>query len=182
MIRRMHPLPRYCHLLLLSLIAACLPVAALSGASTNTDIPDGTGSIQISDAWIRQPPPGAAAAGAYLRLVNTDTQDDRLLAVHSPAAERVEIHTMQMDSGMMRMRKLENSLALPAGETITLAPGGLHLMLIAPGKELPVGGEVHMRLSFEHAPEQTVVFNIRPLTDEGNMGEGNSKHEHHARH
>jgi len=131
-------------------------------------------AITISDAWIRQPPPGAAVAGAYLRLRNSGTQAERLLNIETGAAERVEIHEMQMVSGMMQMREITGGLPLPAGETTALTPGGLHLMLIAPKQELTAGKEVEMVLSFEHAPEQTVVFQVRSLMD------AETTHGHHG--
>jgi len=129
--------------------------------------------ITVSDAWINQPPPGAAVAGAYLRLANPGPDADRLLGVDTEAAERVEIHEMKTVSGMMQMRPLEHGLALPAGETVHLAPGGLHLMLIAPKMELTPGGEVSMNLTFEHAPAQTVMFQVRSLM------ETEDAHPHH---
>jgi len=129
--------------------------------------------ILISDAWVRQPPPGAAVAGAYLRLSNPGPNADRLLSVDTADAERVEIHEMQTVSGMMQMRELTGGLPLPAGEMTHLAPGGLHLMLIAPKVALTVGEEVTMELSFEHAPAQTVVFQVRSLMD------GEDSHQHH---
>jgi len=160
----------------------CLALLALTACSP--DAPSASpqaeaASIAISDAWVNQPPPGAAVAGAYLRLTNPGTRVDRLLKVDTMAAERVEIHQMQTVSGMMQMREIEDGLPLPAGETTHLAPGGLHLMLIAPRAELTVGDEVEMTLSFKHAPAQTVVFQVRSLmdTDDAPAHEG-----HHGTH
>jgi len=154
-----------CLLALLILAAACSPQTP----------PPGDAVITITDSWVRQPPPGASVAGAYLRLTNPGVHDDRLLAVETPAAERVEIHEMQTHAGMMQMRELEHGLALPAGETTHLAPGGLHLMLIAPKMELSIGEEVSMTLTFERAQAQTVVFQVRSLMD----AEQTHPHQHH---
>jgi len=129
--------------------------------------------IVISDAWVNQPPPGATVAGAYLRLSNPGPNADRLLGVDTADAERVEIHEMRTVSGMMQMRELADGLPLPAGETTHLVPGGLHLMLIAPTLDLTLGEEVTMTLTFEHAPAQTVVFQVRSRMD------GEDAHSHH---
>jgi len=67
-------------------------------------------------------------------------------------------------------------LALPAGETAHLAPGSLHLMLIAPKVEWAVGAEVEMHLRFEHAPMQTVAFQVRSLLET----DAAPPHSHHA--
>jgi len=156
-----------------------LPISRPGAACPHRDTETEAATITISDAWVNQPPPGAAVAGAYLRLTNPGTRADRLLKVETTAAERVEIHQMQTVSGMMQMREVEGGLALPAGDTTHLAPGGLHLMLIAPKLELAVGGEVDMTLTFEHAPAQTVVFQVRSLMDADDAPAHEGHHWHH---
>jgi len=163
MLPRLFALP----LLMLLALVACSSEAPPATTETNA-------TITISDAWIRQPPPGAAVAGAYLRLHNPGPQADRLLNIDTSAAERVEIHEMQMTSGMMQMREITDGLPLPAGETTELSPGGLHLMLIAPKAKLTAGTEVEMRLNFEHTPAQTVTFQVRSLMD------AETAHHHHV--
>jgi len=158
-----------CLLVLLALICACSPEAP----------PVSEAGIVISDAWVNQPPPGATVAGAYLRLSNPGPNADRLLGVDTADAERVEIHEMRTVSGMMQMRELADGLPLPAGETTHLAPGGLHLMLIAPKVALTLGEEVTMHLTFEHAPAQTVVFQVRSLMD-GRETSTNAHEGHHG--
>jgi len=164
-------LPRLFTLLLLMLLALVACSSKTPPAPTEQPAP---AAITISNAWIRQPPPGAAVAGAYLRLHNPGTHADRLLNIETGAAERVEIHEMQMAFGMMQMREITGGLPLPAGETTELSPGGLHLMLIAPKLELTAGDEVGMNLTFEHAPAQTVVFQVRSLMDD------ETTHRHHG--
>ena len=118
--------------------------------------------IEVADAWVRAPTPPAPVAGGYLQLTNPGMVDRRLIAVETGAAERVEIHEMRMDEGMMRMRQLTEGLNLPAGETVRLAPGGLHLMLIAPGEEVAAGSSVELTLRFDFGEPQTVVAEVRP--------------------
>ncbi len=115
----------------------------------------------IEDAWIRVPPAGAPVAGGYMVLHNPGSQDDRLLAVRSPMAERVEIHEMRMDGEVMQMRELPNGLQLAAGHTVTLGPGSTHLMFMQPRAGLAVGNEVEAVLVFEGAGERTVRFQVR---------------------
>jgi len=115
-------------------------------------------AVHVQDAWVRMPPPGAAIAGAYLTL--EATQRMTLMHVKSPAAESVELHTMTMHNGVMRMRQLPN-IALEAGKPIKLAPGGLHLMLINPKKTLKLGDTVQLDLSFNDSKGKTE--NVRVL-------------------
>lgn len=117
--------------------------------------------VEARDAWIRALPAGATVAGGYLDLVNATGRHDTLVAVESAAAARVEVHEMSMDGGIMRMRRLDGGVPLPAGGTVALAPGGLHLMFIAPVTALQPGERVPATLRFAHAPALEVVFEVR---------------------
>ena len=121
----------------------------------------GSGSIAVSDAWAR-PSMGMDRAGAaYLVLTNEGDEDDVLLGATSPAAATVEVHETTMEGdGSMAMRPIE-SLAIPAGETVRLEPGGYHMMLIELTGELAVGDEIEITLSFELAGEVTVSAEVR---------------------
>lgn len=110
--------------------------------------------VAATDAWCRPTVAGALAAGCYVTL--TAKAEDRLVSVESPAAARGEIHTMSMDGGVMRMRKLPDGLALPAGKAVALKPGADHLMLIGPKVQLKEGAKVPMTLKFKSAPPLTI--------------------------
>ena len=88
------------------------------------------GDLEVRGAWIRQPPPGANAA-AYMTLHNGGSSAQRLLGARTAAAERVELHRSVVENGVARMEPVE-ALEIGPGETIELAPGGLHWMLIRP--------------------------------------------------
>ncbi len=160
-------------------IAACTPstdAPARDAAAT----PEPGDAITVSDAWVRQPPPSAAVAGGYLTLANAGAADDRLVSVSSDSAERVEMHEMQMDNGMMRMRELTDGVALPAGASTTLAPGGNHLMLINPQQPLTPGTTIEATLTFEHAAPVTVTFNVRPLSGDASASSHTDGASHDA--
>jgi copper(I)-binding protein len=97
---------------------------------------------QVSDAWARATVPGQKASGLFARI--TSAAGGTLVAVRSPVAGVVEIHEMAMDGTVMRMRALPAGLALPAGQTVELKPGGFHVMLmdlkqpLQPGQPVPV--------------------------------------------
>lgn len=82
--------------------------------------------LQISNAWVRLPPPGAEVAAAYLTLVAQ--RNTSLVKVETPAAGSVQLHSMKMKNGVMEMRELPK-IDLPAGKPISLKPGDVHLML-----------------------------------------------------
>lgn len=102
--------------------------------------------VLISDAWARANAPGQSVGAAYMTLKSP--QDSTLFQVKSSAADSVEIHSMTMTNGVMKMRALE-TLPLLAGKPEKLAPGGFHLMLFDLKKPLKAGEKVTFTLSFK---------------------------------
>lgn len=130
-------------LLLVSLLAA--------GAASADD-------LEVSGAWVREPPPGASAAAAYLTLRNPGGDARRLVGASSPACARAEIHRSVVEDGVARMEHVA-AIDVPANGELVLAPGGLHLMLIEPGV-LHDGDEVPLVLELaggETLPVRAVV-------------------------
>lgn len=115
---------------------------------------------RVEGGWVRPPPPGAPVAAAYLTVTNPGRRADRLSGVASPDAERVEIHSMALEGGVMRMRA-QAGADLPAGGALVLAPGGLHLMLIAPRRPLKAGDAVPITLSFARAGAVRATLPVR---------------------
>jgi copper(I)-binding protein len=85
-------------------------------------------TVQVQGAWARATVQGQMATGAFMRL--TAPTDMRLKAVSSPVAGVSEVHEMRMEGNVMKMQALEKGLALPAGKTVELKPGGYHVMLM----------------------------------------------------
>ncbi|MCX5581647.1 copper uptake system-associated protein [Kaistia terrae] len=109
------------------------------------------GDIKIGHPWTRATPPSARVGGGYLNLTNHGQTEDRLVGGSSLASGRVEIHTMEVTDGVMKMRALPDGLALPPGETVKLEPGGYHLMLIDLKAPIREGAKIPVTLRFEHA-------------------------------
>ena len=103
--------------------------------------------VAISDNWVRANAPGQSVGAAYMTLLSA--QDSTMVKVESDIAGSVEIHSMKMEDGVMKMRMLEE-LPLKAGEQEKLAPGGFHLMLFDLKKPLTVGESVNFTLSFKN--------------------------------
>lgn len=108
------------------LVTATVVLLSACGASDETAVPAAT--IAVSDARIRTPAAGMDMTAAYLTLRNETTTAFELVAFESPVTDRIELHTMTQDGDMMRMRRLDRISVAP-GETLTLEPGGLHLMI-----------------------------------------------------
>ena len=71
-----------------------------------------------------------SSSAAYVSIMNHGKMADRLLDATSNLARKTELHLMEMDNGVMKMRPVEDGIDIPAGKTIHLAPGGYHVMLI----------------------------------------------------
>lgn len=100
--------------------------------------------LTVTDAWTPEAPPGRMMAG-FMQVHNDSEEDIALVDAASPRFGHVEIHTMVMDEGVMRMRRLDE-LVIPAGETVELRPGGLHLMLIDPQGRFSLGDRIEVDL------------------------------------
>jgi copper(I)-binding protein len=114
----------------------------------------------VRNARIRTPPPGAPTAAGYAVITNASRRDDRLLGADSPAAASVELHSMTMAGGIMRMRPVEGGLPIASGRTVRLAEGGYHFMFISPKRLLKSGQSVPATLRFQHAGPVAVVFKV----------------------
>ena len=152
-------------LLALSALLLCpaLPAPAHPGHSPAETR---AGEITITHPWTRAA--GANANGAGFMTLRNAGAADRLLGASSPAARRVELHTHIREGDVMRMRPVP-AIELPAGQSVELRPGGLHLMLIGLTAALPQGGELPLTLRFERAGEVQVVL---PVQGAGARGPG----------
>jgi copper(I)-binding protein len=112
------------------------------------------GAIAIDHPYARFTVAGQTAGGGFMTFENKGGAD-RLLSASAPVCERVEMHTMRMEGDVMRMRQLE-MIELPAGKTVELKPGGLHLMLVGLKAPLKVGERFPLKLKFAKAGELTV--------------------------
>lgn len=114
---------------------------------------------KVSDPWIRETPPNASTAAAFARIEGAGTAD-RLIGARADVCDRVEIHTVVAQNGVLTMAEIE-ALAIPAGGAATLAPGGEHLMLMGLRRPLKAGDAVTFTLVFETSGEVVVPFQVR---------------------
>ncbi len=148
------------------------------------------GALELTDLWIRATPPRAQAAGGFLTITNTGDQPDRLIAVSSPLAATGEVHTMIVENEVMVMRPVEGGVEIPAGGSVSLAPGGLHIMFIDLKAPIAAGTDVPVTLTFETAGVVETVLHAEPIgapgpgggddgMEAGGMHEGGTMQEGH---
>jgi periplasmic copper chaperone A len=139
---------------------ACLALAALS---LSTAVAAQTQAApKVTGAWARPTVNGQAGGGGYLTLIGT-TQADRLLSVKANVAKSVELHRMEMDGNVMRMREVE-AIDVPAGQTVQLKPGGLHIMFVGLTQTLKNGATIPLTLRFERGGEVKVDMKVMNQT------------------
>ena len=111
-------------------------------------------NISVSDAWARATMPGQKVSGAYMQI-QSDV-DARLISASSPAVPRVEVHEMKMDGDVMRMREVQ-AIDLPKGKTVSLEPGGYHIMLMNLSKPIAAGEVIPLTLVVESGGKRQTV-------------------------
>lgn len=118
------------------------------------------GNLEITSAFTKAMLPGQPVGGGYLTIKNTGKADDMLVSVASPVAGTVEMHEMAIQGEVMRMRKLDTGIAIPAGKTVELTPGGLHLMFMKVKEPFKQGGKVPVTLTFEKAGKVDITLPV----------------------
>jgi copper(I)-binding protein len=154
-------------------------MAALSLFATTATAEEYTiGDLVIDSPMAFETAQTAQTAGGFMTITNNGEAADRLLAVEADFP-RVEVHTTEMDGDVARMIHLEEGLTLPAGETVTLQPGGFHVMFMGLGGDpFEVDEQVPATLIFENAGRIEVIFNVkaRTMNAHGAMNHGNMDH------
>ena len=135
----------------LPLLSAVFIASILISACSKQD------SIEIKNQWVRASNDGQDVSAAYMTIVSNE--DTSLIAIDSDVADVIEIHSMSMENGVMKMRMLD-TLDLIADKPTKLSPGGFHLMLFDLKKPLTAGKEAHFTLHFKNKAGQEKTISI----------------------
>lgn len=164
-------------------VALCLlTLALLAPAALATD--DRTvGPLHLEQPWTRVMPEGRAMGGGYLTIRNAGPEADRLVAVSTPRAGRVELHETTIVEDVMRMRPLPDGLPVPAGDSVELKPGGLHIMFLDVETPFVEGERIPVVLTFEKNGEAELGFVVRGGAAQGHgAAHGHGASEAHGQH
>ena len=124
------------------------------------------GELTVESPWARASAGAARAGAAYLKIVNAGAENDRLIGVSAPVAERVELHTHTISEGVMRMRKVD-AVPVPGGKSAELTPSGHHVMLIGLRAPLKEGETFPLTLTFDKAGTITVTVAVGSIAARG---------------
>jgi periplasmic copper chaperone A len=115
-------------------------------------------TIKVEGAWARPTVAGQAGGGGFLTITAGSTAD-RLLSASATVSKVVELHSMDMEGNVMRMRQVEG-IDIPAGQTVQLKPGGLHVMFVGLNQTLKKGATIPVTLRFAKAGEVKVNMKV----------------------
>jgi copper(I)-binding protein len=123
------------------------------------------GSIKVENAYTRATVPGQQVAGGFMKIENKGAAD-QLVSASSPVAGEVQLHEMAMEGNVMKMRQVKD-IAVPAGGSVELKPGGLHLMFMNIKAPLATGESVPVKLKFAKAGEVEVKMPVNAMGQHG---------------
>ena len=134
------------------------------------------GNLEIHHPASKATLPGQPVGGGFLTIANKGTEADRLVSITAPdVSDDVQIHDMAMENDVMKMRQLADGVELPAGATVELKSGGLHVMFMKIKHPLKEGDKFKATLTFEKAGKIDVDFKVeaaKPAAKEGEAAGG----------
>jgi len=146
-----------CNMLTRSISLLVLLIGLLLAACNSAD----QGGLVVEDVWGRPSPGSASNSAFYMVISNKGQEGESLIAASIDICGATELHVSAMDdAGVMSMQQVQQ-IDIPTGETITLEPGGFHIMCIGRQADLTPGDTVPISLSFSQAGEITVEAEIR---------------------
>ena len=124
-----------------------------------------SGELEVQGAWGRTSPKVAQNGAFYMKIVNNTPEDEQLLSATAAACEVVELHEMyNKGNDVMGMREAPGGkIDIPAGETVELKVGGLHVMCIGKLADFEVGDSYPVTLQFANAGEMEITIEIREM-------------------
>jgi periplasmic copper chaperone A len=155
------------------LIIATAALASCDGKSTTTVSQSSningavtSNTITMTDYAMRAALGNNANTAAYVTIRNTGDQADRLVSASCECAATTELHSMATKNGVMEMAEMKDGFAIAPGETLTLKPGGNHIMLLGLKTRPQDGSTVNVKLTFEKAGDITLAMPVSntPLT------------------
>ena len=148
-----------------------LSVLALIAVSTSA-----WAEIQATQAWSRFTAQSVPTGAVFMQLDNTGSKADALVDVSSPVAKKVEIHNHINDKGVMRMRQVDK-IDVPAGKSVTLQPGGFHVMLMGLKQPLKLNDTFPLTLKYQSGRIQKIIATVNNGSGIQSMHHGEN-HDH----
>ena len=165
-----------------SLLLSAAVLSGLSLAGCGDDAPTSAGGspsptvaavhaeqgVVVTGAWVRATTGSATPSmtGAFMVLRNDGDADVVLVRARTKVARMTQLHEMSMVDGKATMHEVSGGIRVPAGGSVTLQPGGYHVMLMKLARPLPAGEEVPLTLTFSDGTSQTVTAPVKVFAEE----------------
>ena len=119
----------------------------------------GCGGLAATGTWVREGPPGAVVLAGFGELRNVGREKLTITEVRSPQFKHAMLHETVFAQGEAHM-EVRPKLPIAAHAARSLAPNGLHLMLMHPQAALMAGQQVIVEFACGDAWTQ-VSFPVR---------------------
>lgn len=130
--------------------------------------------VMVKGAFSRASAFATAKAGVvYMTFTNNSSKADRLLSISTAASETAQVHESTEKDGVATMKPIE-ALEIPAGATVELKPGGMHIMLSGLTAPLKKGDMIMLELKFEQAGTVAVMAHVGDVAEDHAHAEGSS--------
>ena len=130
-------------------------------------------SIIVEQPWSRATPSGAKTGAVYMTIDNKSGTADRLTGASSDVADKLQIHEMKVENGVMQMREIAGGLTIPVNGSVVLKPGKLPCDADRTEEAARCRGKFPLTLTFEKAGNISVTVPVHTMgatPDKGNMG------------
>jgi len=159
----------------MKIISAAIMMSVLMSASPVL------AEVTVRDAWVRATPGAGKVTAGYAVLSNGGSADDTLIGIRAADAGMAHLHSSANKDGVMQMKGVD-SLVVPAGKGVTLAPGGYHIMIMNLKKPLKAGDEITLVFAFKKQDDVTATAKVMPLSYGGQPSSSGVSHDHDHKH
>lgn len=136
-------------------------IAALLSAAPALAATPALAEVTVTAPWARASILASRPAAVYLTL--SADPGDRLLSLSTPLADKAMVHSVETGAdGIARMSPMQD-LPLAAGVAVTMAPGGMHIMLTGLSRKLVEGESFPLTLTFENAGAMTLQVPVQGI-------------------
>lgn len=154
----------------MKLLARTLPLLIVTTLGSHFAIADD--KLEIDDAWIAEAPPVSKVMAAYMEIENETAQDRQATSMQCKDFERAEFHRTIDKDGMASMEH-QQVLNIAANSELELKPGGYHIMLFTPARQLKAGDKTNCSMKFDDGTTIKFDLEIRKSSVEDHS------HHHH---
>lgn len=153
-------------------------MAFMSGIDPSRDT---QGELEIIGATIPLAPASASVNAGYVKFTNTSEKDVEFHNFTSPVYDSVEMHITETKSGSAKMKQVSKIL-VPANSSVELKPGGAHLMLIGPRRDVQAGEKILMIAQDSLERRFMLKFTVVDMRQETSHKDHNHNHNHDHNH